>query len=87
MDILVTQIIAVAAWAAVVALMIRTLIVTGERYDSKESARDELPFKAPASEAPGYAACFERCLNDYLWNPRREFICKDTCAVCATGTC
>ena len=87
MDILLIQIIAVALWAAIVGLMIRTLVVTGEKYDSKESAGHELAFKAPLADSPAYVACFERCLRNYLGNPRGEFICKDTCALCASGAC
>lgn len=86
MDILLVQILAVTIWAAAVAFIVRNIIIMGRTYD-RERSMAGANLDALSDRSAAYAACFKRCLNDYLSDPRKESICKDNCALCYTGTC
>jgi len=81
MEDLAIRILGLAAWAVVVALMLRSLYQTG-RSSEKEMASGANAYDVSASgDQRAYVLCYERCLNESWGNPEKVSLCRASCAI------
>lgn len=74
-------ILGLVAWAVAVAVIIGVLIATGKSEDKRHAENLERTREAIARQPLPHAACYEDCMRDFLWNPRKEVACAASCGL------
>ncbi len=81
MEDLAIRILGLAVWGIVVALMMRSLYLTGRSSDEETSAEVNAFADRASRPQRAYVLCYERCLNDSFGNPDRVSLCRASCAI------